>query len=152
MKIISGGQTGADRAALDAAIDCGIPHGGWCPAGRLAEDGTIDAKYQLDETVSAKYSTRTKANVRDSDVTIIFSHGELMGESLFTKEVAERYSKPYLHIDLNQTTNPYTELTEFLSGFDKDIKLNIAGPRSSNDPKIYEAVYKVIKELISCQN
>lgn len=106
MKIVSGGQTGADRAALDAAIDCNIAHGGWCPAKRLAEDGVIDKKYQLQETESSNYAVRTKANVLDSDVTIIFSHGELMGGSLLTKELAKKLSKPCLHIDLNNDKNP----------------------------------------------
>ena len=72
-KIISGGQTGADCAALDFAIEHGIPHGGWCPGGRLAEDGPIDARYQLKETPSANYTQRTEWNVRDSDGTVVFS-------------------------------------------------------------------------------
>jgi predicted Rossmann-fold nucleotide-binding protein len=80
LKIISGGQTGADRAALDFAIKHGMPHGGWCPQGRIAEDGPIDAKYQLHETPSADYVQRTEWNVRDSDGTVIFSVGkELSG-------------------------------------------------------------------------
>jgi Circularly permutated YpsA SLOG family len=85
LKIVSGGQTGADRAGLDWAIKNGIQHGGWCPKGRRAEDGPIDAKYQLQETPSSNYPQRTEWNVRDSDGTMIFSIGEyLTGGSLKT--------------------------------------------------------------------
>ena len=77
LKIISGGQTGADRAALEFAIKQGIPHGGWCPKGRRSEDGQIDAKYQLQETPSSNYLQRTEWNVRDSDGTVIFSIASL---------------------------------------------------------------------------
>lgn len=147
MKIVSGGQTGADRAALDAAINSNIPHGGWCPAGRLAEDGVIDKKYQLQETESSNYAVRTKANVIDSDLSIIFSHGELMGGSLLTKELAEKFSKPCLHIDLNNDKNPIKTIKDFLPNDRENLVVNIAGPRSSNDPMIYDAVYKIIKGL-----
>ena len=71
--ILSGGQTGADRAALDFAIEYGLPHGGWCPRGRLAEDGPIDERYELTETPSHRYAQRTEWNVRDSDATVVFS-------------------------------------------------------------------------------
>ena len=72
-KIVSGGQTGADRAALDWAMAHGVPHGGWCPAGRLAEDGVIDMRYSLKETPQPEYLQRTEWNVRDSDATLIVS-------------------------------------------------------------------------------
>ena len=88
-KIISGGQTGADRAALDWAIEHSISHGGWCPKGRMAENGKIDSRYQLEETPSQDYAQRTQWNVRDSDATLIFSIGQnLLGGSLLTKNFA----------------------------------------------------------------
>src|SRR2546428_7239726 len=97
-KIISGGQTGADRAALDFAIARGIPHGGWCPRGRLAEDGVISDRYQLTETPSANSAQRTEGNVRDSDGTVIFSIGpKLTGGSKQTAEFARQHRKPCLH-------------------------------------------------------
>ena len=78
-KIISGGQTGADQAALDFAIDRGIPHGGWVPKGRKTETGMLPEKYQLKEMETASYSKRTEQNVIDSDGTFIISHGTLTG-------------------------------------------------------------------------
>lgn len=96
-KIISGGQTGADRAALDWAIENNVPHGGWCPKGRRAEDGLIDAKYQLKETPSSHYPQRTEWNVRDSYGTVIFSLAErLSGGSLKTLEFAVKQAASLL--------------------------------------------------------
>src|SRR5262245_20122993 len=98
-KIISGGQTGADRAALDWSIRRRIPHGGWCPKGRKAEDGTIDLRYRLVETPSDDYAQRTEWNVRDSDATAVFSiRNELQGGSLLTFEMATQYNKPVIHL------------------------------------------------------
>ena len=98
-KIISGGQTGADRAALDFAIEHGLPHGGWCPKGRRAEDATIPSQYQLKETPSKNYSHRTEWNVRDSDGTVIFTiKATLTGGSRKTAEFAENHCKPCLHL------------------------------------------------------
>src|SRR5262245_42174345 len=100
-RIISGGQTGADRAALDFAIANGIEIGGWIPAGRLAEDGPLAAWYAgLRETESADPAVRTALNVRDSDATVIVSHGPLAGGSLLTLEEAGRIGKPVFHVDL----------------------------------------------------
>ena len=101
-KIISGGQTGADRAALDAAIELGIPHGGWVPKGRLAEDGPIHTKYQVQEMPTDSYTARTEQNVIDSDGTLILSHGELTGGSGFTRKMAMKHGKPWYHADLNK--------------------------------------------------
>src|ERR1019366_2064013 len=99
LKIISGGQTGADRAALDWAIKNGILHGGWCPKGRRAEDGPIDARYQLKETPSSDPVQRTEWNARDSDGTVIFSVGKrLSGNSFETLDFAIKHQKPYLHL------------------------------------------------------
>ena len=116
-KIISGGQTGADRAGLDAAMHCGLPHGGWCPRGRKAEDGIIPAMYHLNELASTEYLPRTKANVFDADATVIFSYGSLSGGSLQTAAYARHLKKPFYEVDL-LLTNPKTavkELMQFLA-------------------------------------
>src|SRR5246127_3342882 len=98
-KIISGGQTGADRAALDLALEHNVPCGGWCPKGRKAEDGPIDSKYPLKETPSPPYLQRTEWNVRDSDATVLFSiEPTLTGGSLRTMEFAQKHGKPHVHL------------------------------------------------------
>lgn len=99
-KIVSGGQTGADRGGLDAAIYCNMPYGGWCPKGRKAEDGVIPDKYHLQEHASADYLARTEANVVDSDATVIFTMGVLEGGSKKTAQFAKKHNKPCLHVDL----------------------------------------------------
>lgn len=147
-KIISGGQTGADRAALDAAISWKIPHGGWVPRGRLTENGRLPNKYKLRETPSKDYSERTEKNVMDSDGTLIFSHGELKGGSKFTREMAERHKRPSLHLDLNQA-GPFEAARKIHSWIDRnEIKtLNVAGSRASGDPLIYREVLKIMITL-----
>ena len=101
LKIISGGQTGADQAALDAAIITGTPYGGWVPEGRLTERGPLSEKYAMDELIGGGYSDRTEKNVLESDGTIIISHGKLTGGSEFTMSMARKHNRPCLHIDLN---------------------------------------------------
>lgn len=103
-KIVSGGQTGADRGGLDAAIYCEIPHGGWCPKGRKAEEGIIPLDYHLNEMQSAEYLARTKANVVDSDATVIFTYGPLSGGSLKTATYAHHLENPYHDVVLQNTT------------------------------------------------
>jgi len=100
-KIISGGQTGADQAALDAAIELGIPHGGWIPKGRLTERGHLSEAYKLKEMSNVSYPKRTEQNVLDSDGTLIISHGKLPGGSALTKKLADTHNRPCLHIDLD---------------------------------------------------
>ena len=144
-KIISGGQTGADRAALDWAIEHGIPHGGWCPKGRLAEDGEIPKRYHLQEMRSKDYLKRTEQNIIDSDGTAIFSmKPKLTGGSKRTAEFAVKHQKPLLHI-YPQIIKPGVQLVEFIR--EHGIKsLNVAGPRASGEPQIGEFVKKVMKE------
>ena len=102
-RIVSGGQTGADRAALDWALSHNLPCGGWCPKGRKAEDGTIDPKYPLKESSSASYLQRTEWNVRDSDATVLFSIApSLGGGSKKTVEFAKKHNKPCLHLHARQ--------------------------------------------------
>ena len=147
-KIVSGGQTGADRAALDWAIDNDIPHGGWCPAERLAEDGVIDSKYNLRETSKADYLQRTEWNVRDSDATVIFSiKADLMGGSLATQKLADKHLKASLHLtSLQSPAENATQLRGFIRKHEIKV-LNIAGPRASGEPELRPLVQTVLDEL-----
>jgi len=146
-KIISGGQTGADRAALDWAIGRGVPHGGWCPKGRKAEDGVIDHLYNLTETPSEDYSQRTEWNVRDSDGTAVFSvRRELRGGSLLTVEIARQRNKPVIHLCAqDERTNHAQELRSFIEKFGISV-LNVAGPRESDEPGVYRFVSRVLDQ------
>ncbi len=133
--IISGGQTGVDRAALDAAIALGVPHGGWCPAGRLAEDGTLPARYLLTETRSRDYSVRTERNVRDSDATLILTWGPPSGGTAYTIECAIRMNRPYLVVDMEGESADPARAAHWM--LDRDIgALNVAGPRESSRPGV----------------
>ncbi len=145
-KIISGGQTGADRAALDFAIEHGIPHGGWCPAGRWAEDGKIDARYRLKQTPSSLPAQRTKWNVRDSDATVIFSiRKRLSGGTKLTRDFAQRFHKPYIHLSRDADGKTAArKLRAFLKTHSIRI-LNIAGPRQSSEPKLGIFTYITLK-------
>lgn len=146
MKIVSGGQTGADRAGLDFAIENGIPHGGWCPKGRKAIDGPIDEKYLLKETPSANYLQRTEWNARDSDATVIFTLSEeLTGGSKRTAEFAEKHRKPWIHI----WPGNVEELERFLSRLPDDVRLNIAGNRESVGESVYEFTMVALKAQLA---
>ena len=150
-KIISGGQTGADRAGLDFAIKHDIPHGGWIPKGRKTEYGTLDLKYQLQEMPTAEYAKRTEKNILDSDGTLIISHGLLSGGSALTREFAKKHKKPWIHIDMADLSLE-TAADRLISWIERnDIKvLNVAGPRGSKDPTIYQATIDLLeKALIS---
>ncbi|MBN2124445.1 MAG: putative molybdenum carrier protein [Deltaproteobacteria bacterium] len=147
-KIISGGQTGADRAALDAAIEMGIDHGGWVPKGRKTEEGPLPDRYRMKEMPTAGYAARTEQNVLDSDGTVILSHGKLTGGSALTRRLAKRHGRPWLHIDLT-TTNSFRAagLIDTWIARNEIATLNVAGPKASEDPDIYGAVAKVLKAL-----
>ncbi len=149
-KIVSGGQTGADRAALDWAIANGIQHGGWCPEGRLAEDGVIDGKYNLRETPEAGYSQRTEWNVRDSDATVIVSRAaRLTGGSLFTMELAAAQRKPCLHLSgLLDAPENARQLRDFIRRNGVKI-LNVAGPRASGESQVGAFVHAILDELLA---
>ena len=140
-RMISGGQTGADRAALDWAITSGMPYGGWCPLGRQAEDGVLAARYQLQETPSATYAQRTEWNVRDADGTVIFSIvPELSDGTLLTAEFATRYEKPWINIcQTRSDCDPAQQLVDFLTKFGIQV-LNVAGSRASQAVGIYQFV------------
>ena len=150
-KIVSGGQTGADRGGLDAAIEMGVPHGGWCPMGRLAEDGKIPEKYSQKELYSRKYSHRTEQNVIDSDVTLIFTYGLPEGGSKRTAEFAEMHSKPYLWVDMDHNNQKIIDkISSWLMEINADeIVLNVAGSRGSSEPDLQERVCEIIKKVIN---
>ncbi len=134
-RIVSGGQTGVDRAALDFAIEHGIPHGGWCPRGRLAEDGAIEPDYVLKETPDDAYPQRTEWNVRDSDGTVIFTvSSNLTGGSALTRELAVEHGKPCLHLSKERDAETAaTKLRQFIQRH-QIRTLNVAGPRLSTEP------------------
>ena len=145
-KIISGGQTGADRAALDWALSHNLPCGGWCPKGRKAEDGIIAAKYPLKESSSSSYIQRTEWNVRDSDGTIVLSiAATLSGGSKKTLDLARKHRKPYLHIHAGQA-DAADRLRMFLA--ENVIQtLNVAGPRESKEPSVAQFVVKTLDRV-----
>ncbi|MCX7982320.1 MAG: DNA cytosine methyltransferase [Syntrophales bacterium] len=147
LMIISGGQTGADRAALDFALANGIPHGGWVPRGRRAEDGPLDMIYHVWETEVSSYSVRTEKNVLEADGTLIISHGPLTGGSSYTRAVALGYGKPWLHIDLSAVPSVSSEAEKILRWMkDNNVYvLNVAGPRASTDPLIYDSVLQLLR-------
>lgn len=138
LTIVSGGQTGSDRAGLDFAIAHGLPHGGWCPSGRRAEDGPLDKRYQMRETEGEGYRQRTKRNVADSDATLIFNIGELSDGSLATLRLAERAGKPVWVVALDgaRLTAEAERVRDWLAA-NRVAVLNIAGPRESKRPGIY---------------
>jgi hypothetical protein len=148
-KIISGGQTGVDQAALDVAIKLGISHGGWIPKGRLTENGMLDDKYQLKELETAHYNKRTEQNVIDSDGTLILSHGELTGGSDYTRDMVLRHGRPWLHIDINKTESfqAARQIRSWIT--EQEIKvLNVAGPRASKDPSIYRSTTDILERAL----
>jgi len=144
-QIVSGGQTGADRAALDFACFNRIPHGGWCPQGRIAVDGQLSFKYQLRETESSGYRQRTKRNIQDSDATVIFNTGALDGGTLQTQVLAEKMCKPHLLLQLDEQNLDLTAL-DLVHWLDqgKFSVLNVAGPREEKRPGIYRQVRQVL--------
>ena len=148
-KIISGGQTGVDRAALDFAISHGIPHGGSVPAGRLAEDGVIAERYDMTE-IEGGYRQRTKQNVIDSDGTLILTCGELEGGSLATRDFAVRLGKPNLVVRLDKKSREKLAEETLRWIQNQGIRiLNVAGPRESKCPGIY-AQASAFLELMLC--
>jgi hypothetical protein len=143
--VVSGGQTGADRGALDAAIELGIAHGGWAPRGRRAEDGRIPEKYELRETAERAYSARTERNVVDSDGTLLVTRGPPRGGSALTARVARRHGRPLLHVDLNEmeVADAAQAVRAWLDE-KKIARLNVAGPRASQVAAIAEDVRRLL--------
>lgn len=149
--IVSGGQTGADRAAFDFALDNQIAIAGFVPKGRRAEDGRISEKYlNLSETKTHNYAERTELNVQNSDATLIVSHSKLTRGSRFTKKIAVKHQKPSLHVDFlaSNIQESVKKVRKWLA-FIKCKKLDIAGSRASTDAEIYEKTKRFLAELFS---
>jgi len=144
-KIISGGQTGVDRAALDMALALGIPCGGWCPKNRKSEDGPIPNRYPLRETGSTSYPVRTAKNVQESDGTLVLTMGPPMGGTALTIKLAKEKRKPFLVFDLKNGGAPLFFRNWLLTN---QIKiLNIAGPRESECPGVYRQASEFLRAL-----
>ena len=145
-KIISGGQTGVDRAALDVALALGLPVGGGCPKGRRAEDGIIPDRYPLTETPEPDYETRTRRNVEDSDGTLILNLGTLDGGTALTARHARQIGKPCLIVALEAGIEP----AAFRAWLDLNqiAVLNVAGPRESKRPGVYAAAVRGLEALL----
>ncbi len=147
-RIVAGGQTGADRAALDWAIAHRLPHCGWCPAGRRAEDGVIDKRYALTELSSRDYLQRTRRNVEDSDGTLILNLGELDGGTRATLQFAKRMKRPVLVIQAEPEPPDETVIDAARWLHEFEIRtLNIAGPRESKRMGTYAAVGAFLDRL-----
>ena len=148
-KIISGGQTGADQGALDAAIKYSVPHGGWIQKGRKTEDGILPYEYKLKELKSGAYPNYTERNVINSDGTLIISHGKLKGGAALPKKLTQKYNRCCLHIDLNKTPAfiAASKINSWIIEHNIEI-LNVTGPRASKDPKIYEDTMYIIEGVI----
>ncbi len=148
-KVVSGGQTGVDRAALDVALELSIPCGGWCPKGRRAEDGAIPAKYPLQESPTTNYAERTALNVKDSDGTLILTRGPLRGGSALTKTFVERYQRPCLVVDLHHAIEQ--QVHDWLTANSIRV-LNVAGPRESSQPGITRQASALLRAVFSNTN
>ncbi len=146
-KIISGGQTGVDRSALDFAIANGITAGGWCPKGRRADDGPIDLHYPLQETPMSGYRQRTNWNMRDGDGTLIMHRGQLTGGTLLTVQLARTFNKSHWLVNLNRSVN-MEEVREWLQNNHIRV-LNVAGPRERGNRGIYLQSFIFLQTLCS---
>lgn len=147
LKIISGGQTGVDRAALDTAILYGFSYGGAVPKGRIAEDGIIDRKYiNLEELDSPEYEVRTKRNVETADATLIINIGELEGGTALTYHFTKILKKPCLIVNIDIEKNPVNKILNWIKDVNPSI-LNVAGPRESKCNGIYEKTCSILSEV-----
>ena len=153
-RIVSGGQTGVDRAAHDTAIGLGMPCGGWCPKGRIAEDGVIPDRYPLTETPSSGYEERTEWNVRDSDATLILTDLPATGGTLYTIEAARSIGKPYLVVDLGEAERDLSSMKDWVERVRVWLQaesvgiLNIAGPRESKRPGVQTGAVELLRQML----
>ena len=154
-KLVTGGQTGVDRGALDAALERRFPCGGWCPAGRLAEDGPLPPRYPLRELPGGTTADRTERNVQDSDATLILTPGPLTGGTRLTRACCERLQRPVLELEWNverrrdssQEEPALERIRSFLDKTDCEV-LNVAGPRASEWPEAYNIARTFIAEML----
>lgn len=148
-RIVSGGQTGVDRGALDAALESGFSCGGWCPPGRLAEDGAIPARYPMTELDHGGYSERTLKNVLESDATAIFCRGEIEGGTGHTRDYCVERAKPFLVIDAARTgpAEAGAAVRAFIEREGISV-LNVAGPRASKWPGARDYAYAAVAHLL----
>ena len=149
-RIVSGGQTGVDRAALDVAMELGLACGGWCPRGRRAEDGPIAKRYPLAETAGWDYAERTGLNVRDSDGTLVLSRGEPTGGTGLTLDLARALKRPAITVDLEASNREIDvgRVRDWIAA-EAIAVLNVAGPRDSTAPGIYAQAVGFLKALLS---
>jgi hypothetical protein len=145
-KIVSGGQTGVDRAALDVALELELSCGGWCPRGRRAEDGPIPERYPVTETPWSGYPQRTAWNVRDSDGTLILLDGEPDRGTRLTIALAARKHKPCLVVNLAE--RPDTAAVRAWAEANRVEVVNVAGPRGSASPTIYARAAQFLRSLL----
>ncbi len=154
-KIVSGGQTGVDRAALDVALELNIPCGGWCPKGRIAEDGVIPDRYPLVESPASAYEERTEWNVRDSDGTLILAMFPPTGGTAYTLYLIEQYGRPFIAVDLDRVAG---DEKRFIAEAERIAAwvavegievLNVAGPRESKQPGITELATGLLRRMIT---
>lgn len=146
LTVVSGGQTGVDRAALDIALELGLPCGGWCPRGRRAEDGRIPRRYPLRETPSAAYPQRTEWNVRDSDATLLLTWGRATGGSLLTLRLARSLGRPVLVVDLTSARSA-GDAAAWIERH-RVRTLNVAGPRDSAAGEVYANARAFLEEIV----
>jgi hypothetical protein len=146
VRIVSGGQTGVDRAALDVALSLGIPCGGWVPRGRRTEDGPLHGRYPMRETASEAYEVRTRFNVRDSDATLILTRGRPSGGTALTLAIARELARPCRVVVLTQPADA-AAVREWIT--DQRVRvLNVAGPRESANPDIYADASRFLLALL----
>lgn len=151
--IVSGGQTGVDRGALDAAMALGAHCGGWCPQGRLAEDGIIDARYPLRQLPGGGYLERTRRNVLDSDGTLAVTYGPASGGTAATIECCREFGRPLLVVDAT-VTDPTTAAGQVAGFLDRESirRLNVAGPRASGEPGAYAYAYALVCAVLELRD
>lgn len=145
-RIVSGGQTGVDRAALDLALEKGIPCGGWCPAGRHADDGVIPERYPLRETAEMDHTIRTEHNVRDSDGTLMLYRGSLQGGTAYAVLMARHLNRPVLAVNLDDSFD-----VDAVAAWIRNNRirvLHVGGQRESSCPGIYQAAKRTLEALL----
>jgi len=147
-RIVSGGQTGVDRAALDVALSRGLPCGGWCPRGRRAEDGRVPDHYPLQETPSREYPQRTEWNVRDSDATLVLHDGRVDRGTALTQRLAARLGRPLLTADLARIRPADVRAWIAAHGIET---LNVAGPRESRRPGIGRRARAFLEDVLAAE-